>query len=78
MRSAKGKLAIYFDPDGNAASEYELYDLERDPNEATNLVERASGRPLDRADRTLRLELGEQLDVLMSANGTSSPRVQAL
>jgi arylsulfatase A-like enzyme len=77
-RTAKGKFAIYFDPEGKAPSEYELYDLERDPDEATNLVDRASGEPLDRADRALRMELGERLDLLMSANGTASPHVQAV
>ena len=35
VRTARHKFAIYFDPDGKAPTEYEIYDLERDPNEAT-------------------------------------------
>ena len=31
IRTATGKYAFYFDPRGRAATEYELYDLERDP-----------------------------------------------
>ena len=27
------KYAFYFDPSGRAGTEYEMYDLERDPNE---------------------------------------------
>ncbi len=73
VRTAGHKFAIYFDPDGKAPTEYEMYDLERDPNERHNLVDRISGEPLEGADRKLRAELGERLDSLMAANGTSPP-----
>ncbi|MGH2924721.1 MAG: sulfatase-like hydrolase/transferase [Solirubrobacterales bacterium] len=73
VRTARGKLAVYFDPDGDAASEYELYDLERDPDEAHNLVDRATGKPLAGSDRGLRTELSEQLVALMAANETAPP-----
>jgi arylsulfatase A-like enzyme len=74
IRTQHHKLAIYFDPQGRAAPEYEMYDLERDPDERRNLVDRASGEPLDASDRALRSELFERLDSLMSANGTAPPR----
>lgn len=38
VRSGDWKLARYFDPSGEAADEWELYDLERDGCEATNLL----------------------------------------
>ena len=67
------KFAIYFDPQGQAPAEYEMYDLERDPDERRNLVDRASGEPLAGADAGLRSELGERLESVMAANGTSPP-----
>ena len=73
VRTARHKFAIYFDPEGKAPTEYEMYDLERDPNERHNLVDRISGEPLEGADRGLRSELGERLDSVMAANGTSPP-----
>jgi hypothetical protein len=50
-----------------------MYDLERDPDERRNLVDRANGAPLDGADRGLRSELGERLEAVMAANGTTPP-----
>jgi arylsulfatase A-like enzyme len=44
VRDRRWKYAVYFDPAGRAASEYELYDLETDPDEALNLVDKRSGR----------------------------------
>ena len=44
VRDARWKYAVYLDPAGRAAPEYELYDLDSDPNEARNLVDKASGR----------------------------------
>jgi choline-sulfatase len=73
VRTERHKFAIYFDPDGKAPTEYEMYDLERDPDERHNLVDRNSGEPLDGAAGGLRAELGERLDWLMAANGTSPP-----
>jgi choline-sulfatase len=73
VRTGGHKLALYFDPEARAPSEHEMYDLERDPEERHNLVDRASGKPLDGADRGLRLELGERLEALMAAHGTAPP-----
>ena len=73
VRTARHKFAIYFDPEGKAATEHEMYDLERDPDERHNLVDRISGEPLDSSDRRMRLELGERLESVMEANGTTPP-----
>lgn len=50
LRTARYKLARYFDPAGQAPQEWELYDLHRDPSETTNLVEVAATPPTARAD----------------------------
>ncbi|WP_054310762.1 sulfatase-like hydrolase/transferase [Mesorhizobium sp. 1M-11] len=50
VRTARYKLARYFDPSGQAAQEWELYDLRHDPNETTNLIELAATPPTARAD----------------------------
>ena len=42
VRTARHKLSRYFDPSGQVADEWEMYDLEQDPNEAVNLVRVAS------------------------------------
>jgi len=39
LRSNGWKLSRYFDPSGQESDEYELYNLERDPAEALNLVD---------------------------------------
>jgi hypothetical protein len=76
VRTARHKFAFYFDPVGRAAREYEMYDLERDPDESANLVDRATGEPVASDDRELRSELGERLRAVMAANG-SSPELSA-
>lgn len=73
IRTAEAKLAFYFDPAGSASSEYEMYDLGRDPLESRNLVDRADGEPRSATERALRSELGERLRGLMAANGTAPP-----
>ncbi len=71
IRTPRHKYALYFDPAGEAAPEFEMYDLERDPEERRNLVDRSSGLPRDASDRELWLELRERLDGLMQANATA-------
>lgn len=39
VRTAQYKLARYFDPNGRVPDEWEMYDLQNDPNEALNLVQ---------------------------------------
>jgi arylsulfatase A-like enzyme len=74
IRTADAKFGLYFDPSGEADSEYEMYDLARDPDERRNLVARGTGEPLDAADSARRSELGERLSGLMNANDTAPPR----
>jgi choline-sulfatase len=52
VREAQLKYAIYMDPAGRAPPQYELYDLDRDPLELANLVDRDTGEPRDRAYAT--------------------------
>jgi arylsulfatase A-like enzyme len=39
VRTNEYKLSRYFDPSGEAPQQWEMYDLQRDPNEVYNLVE---------------------------------------
>jgi arylsulfatase A-like enzyme len=71
IRTADAKYARYFDPSGRAGSEYELYDLERDPLETENLLDVRSGQPASPQAGRLRRELAERLDVAMSACATA-------
>jgi hypothetical protein len=64
------KYAFYFDPAGRATTEHEMYDLERDPDERVNLVDRFSGEAIDPGLRAARRELGERLDEAMARCGT--------
>ena len=56
---------------GSAESEYELYDLERDPTEVDNLVGVRTGAPASSAGHALREELAERLDQAMAESGTT-------
>ena len=49
VRTADHKLARYFDPSGKAPQEWEMYDLKRDPNEKTSLVDVRGARPRTKA-----------------------------
>ena len=44
VRDRRWKYAVYLDPTGGVAPEYELYDLETDPDEAVNLADKRTGR----------------------------------
>ncbi len=44
VRDRRWKYAVYLDPTGSTAAEYELYDLDTDPDEALNLVVTRGGR----------------------------------
>jgi len=72
IRSASAKYAVYFDPSGRRSSEYELYDLDRDPLEVENLLDVRSGRPRDGAAAALHRDLAERLDGVMEECGTGS------
>jgi choline-sulfatase len=47
VRERRLKYAVYVDPSGRAEPHYELYDLERDPVETENLVDRDTGQVHD-------------------------------
>jgi choline-sulfatase len=71
VRTAGAKFALYFDPNGEKEPEYEMYNLERDPDERENLVDRSTGKVRRESDAALRSELGQRLDRLMALNGTA-------
>ncbi len=73
VRAAGAKYVAYLDPDGKAAPEYELYDLDRDPNEAENLVDFRTGEVHRQADEPLRRELSERLGELCAELETELP-----
>jgi len=49
VREQRLKYATYVDPAGRAVPQHELYDLDRDPLELANLVDRDSGELRDRS-----------------------------
>jgi hypothetical protein len=77
VRTRTAKYAVYFDPSGEASSEYELYDLDRDPLEVDNLVDHRTGLPRPRSAAPLRDELAERLAGELERCGTGErvPRV---
>ena len=78
MRDARWKYAVYLDPSGATAPEYELYDLESDPDEALNLVDKRTGRGRTRAAERERRRLHERLGEACAATGTTSPALPVL
>ena len=70
MRTADAKYAIYFDPEGKAPNEYELYDLERDPDEVDNLLGVRTAEPEGAAAEALRSRMAERLADSMVEHGT--------
>jgi choline-sulfatase len=71
IRTRDAKYAFYFDPHGRKSTEYELYDLERDPLETENLLGVRSGVPRSSAAGALHRELGERLDQAMAESRTA-------
>ena len=72
IRTPTSKYAFYFDPSGDRPTEYELYDLERDPLEVENLLEVRSGEPRGPKGEALHRELSEQLELAMEECGTGT------
>lgn len=70
IRTESGKYAAYFDPAGRASAEYEMYDLDRDPDEVDNLLDVRTGHPRNATGAGLRDELAERLVAAMDAAGT--------
>jgi arylsulfatase A-like enzyme len=75
VRAERFKYAVYADPQGRAAPEFELYDLEADPLEAHNLVEKRSGRTHSAAHERERARLALRLSELCEESGTLSPQL---
>ena len=67
---------VYFDPEGKASNEYELYDLERAPDEVDHLLGVRTGEPKGAAAGALRSRMAERLADSMVAHGTE-PRSAA-
>jgi len=64
VRDGRMKYAVYFDPSGEAATDHELYDLERDPLELDNIADTAPGK---------RAEMAELLAAQAAECGTDMP-----
>ncbi|MEZ5155023.1 MAG: sulfatase-like hydrolase/transferase [Solirubrobacterales bacterium] len=71
IRTRTHKYCFYFDPTGGRPREYEMYDLERDPDEVRNLVGVKTGVALDPGDRKTHDELVEALGEAMNEAGTA-------
>jgi arylsulfatase A-like enzyme len=70
VRDARWKYAVYVDPRGRVDPEYELYDLDSDPDEAVNLVEVRTGRGRTAAARAELPRLQAKLEELCAATET--------
>jgi arylsulfatase A-like enzyme len=73
VRDARWKYAVYLDPRGFAAPEFEMYDLDADPNEASNLLDRSSGAALSHEHEHERLRLSVRLAQLCADVGAVRP-----
>jgi arylsulfatase A-like enzyme len=77
VRDARWKYAVYLDPTGQASPEYELYDLESDPNEARNLLNKATGRARIATHEQERRRLAIRLAELCARSGMLTPALPA-
>jgi arylsulfatase A-like enzyme len=67
------KYAVYYDPFTGAPLEYEMYDLQRDPLELTNLAHAAHHLPASDAER---VRLHQRLTDVMRENGTTPDEIR--
>jgi hypothetical protein len=67
------KYAVYYDPYGGAACEYEMYDLRNDPFEVINLAHEENWNP-KYADERRRLH--QRLSEVMDQHGTRPAEIQ--
>ncbi len=78
VRDERWKYAVYLDPNRRAAPEYEMYDLLEDPNEVSNLLDRATGRPGSPQHELERRRLAARLAQLCAESGTLTPTLPGL
>jgi len=67
------KYAVYYDPFTGAPTEYEMYDLKRDPLEMTNLAHAAHSTPATDIERA---RLHQRLIDVMRASGTTPDEIR--
>lgn len=77
VRDRRWKYAVYLDPSGRTPAEHELYDLEADPIEAQNLVDKHAARGRTPAAERERQRLHERLGELLEETATVSPPLPA-
>lgn len=73
VRDRRWKYAVYIDPNCRVAPEHELYDLDADPHEARNLVEKDTGRARATAAEHERQRLSEALASECLRTATPTP-----
>jgi choline-sulfatase len=78
VRDARWKYAAYLDPAGRARPEFELYDLDGDPLEVRNLLDKRSGRAYERAHEDERDRLALRLQELCTESATLNPRLPGM
>jgi choline-sulfatase len=71
VRDERWKYAVYADPSGRVAPEHELYDLDSDPDEAVNLVDKHTGVGRTALARRELPRLRAKLAELCEATGTT-------
>ena len=67
------KYAVYYDPFTGSPTEYEMYDLRRDPLEMTNLAHSANCTPAVEAER---VRLHQRLTDVMRTKGTTPDEIE--
>ncbi|MBU3673995.1 MAG: sulfatase [Solirubrobacteraceae bacterium] len=77
VRDGRWKYAVYLDPDQVVAPQYECYDLEEDPDEVVNLVDRDTGRGRTPEAERERVRLNAVLRQACEEAGMTSPPVPA-
>jgi arylsulfatase A-like enzyme len=73
VRDARWKYAVYLDPYGREEPEFEMYDLDGDPDERLNLLDRRTGRPISEAYEHERARLSLRLAQLCADVGELTP-----